>query len=251
MFRNRQKPKKHRIWIKLLIALLIIAGVLAGVYYVLTHYKIQTVYVDGNVHYTNDEIMAIVMEGTLGDNSLYLSLKYKDKGVDNIPFVDKMDVQVISADTIRITVYEKSLAGYVDFLGRFMYFDRDGTVIESSEVRTIGIPEICGLQFDYIVLEEELPVEDAEIFSLILRITQLLEKYELLADKIYFDNQKHMTIYFGEVKVSAGAEDGIEEKIMILPGILENLEGKAGTLKMENYSETSKNITFEPEDGKN
>ena len=36
-------------------------------------YTVRTVYVEGNVHYTEDEIKEIVMAGPLGDNSLYLS----------------------------------------------------------------------------------------------------------------------------------------------------------------------------------
>lgn len=43
-------------------------------------YTVRTVYVEGNVHYTEDEIKEIVMSGPLGDNSLYLSLKYRDRG---------------------------------------------------------------------------------------------------------------------------------------------------------------------------
>ena len=79
-------------------------------------YTVRTVYVEGNVHYTEDEIMEIVMSGPLGDNSLYLSLKYRDRGIQDIPFVDVMNVSILAPDTIKITVYEKALAGYVKYL---------------------------------------------------------------------------------------------------------------------------------------
>ena len=95
-------------------------------------YTVRTVYVEGNVHYTEDEIMEIVMSGPLGDNSLYLSLKYRDRGIQDIPFVDVMNVSILAPDTIKITVYEKALAGYVKYLDTYMYFDKDGYVVESS-----------------------------------------------------------------------------------------------------------------------
>ena len=85
-------------------------------------YTVRTVYVEGNVHYTEDEIMEIVMSGPLGDNSLYLSLKYRDRGIQDIPFVDVMNVSILAPDTIKITVYEKALAGYVKYLDTYMYF---------------------------------------------------------------------------------------------------------------------------------
>ena len=86
-------------------------------------YTVRTVYVEGNVHYTEDEIMEIVMSGPLGDNSLYLSLKYRDRGIQDIPFVDVMNVSILAPDTIKITVYEKALAGYVKYLDTYMFRD--------------------------------------------------------------------------------------------------------------------------------
>ena len=90
----------RRIGIKILILLMILAIFLGIGYYVLDTYRIETVYVEGNVHYTEEEVKSIVMDGVLGDNSLYLSLKYKNKGVENIPFVDVMDVTILSPDNI-------------------------------------------------------------------------------------------------------------------------------------------------------
>uniref|UniRef100_UPI00405785E6 cell division protein FtsQ/DivIB n=1 Tax=Acetatifactor sp. TaxID=1872090 RepID=UPI00405785E6 len=231
------------------IAILLIVLVLMGIsYYILEGYRIQNVYVEGNVHYTEEEIKNIVMEGPLGDNSLYLSLKYKNKGIENIPFVDVMDVSILSPDTIKITVYEKALAGYVKYMDTYMYFDKDGCVVESSSVKTVGVPQITGLTFDYLVLGEALPVEDSGIFNTILNLTKLLNKYELIADKIYFHTSGEITIYFGEVKVALGNDTAtLEDKIMLLPGFLAELEGKSGTLQMEKYDEDDGRYTFKPD----
>ena len=95
-------------------------------------------------HYSAAEIRSMIMTGYFGDNSLYLSLKYKNKDIKDVPFVETMDVAVQSNDTIKITVYEKALAGYVEYLGRFMYFDNKGVVVEASKVITKGIPQITG-----------------------------------------------------------------------------------------------------------
>lgn len=224
------------------------AAVLAGVYYyIITSYLVTTVYVDGNVHYTNEEVMGMVMTGRYGNNSLYLTLKYKDKGIEDVPFVEKMDINILDPHTIRINVYEKALAGYVEYLGRYMYFDKDGIVVESSDMRTSGIPQVTGLDFEYVVLDEPLPVENDEIFGRILSITQLLDKYELTADKIFFDSAYDLTLFFDGVKVTLGSSDEIDEKIMRLCDILPKLEGKTGTLRMESYTEDTKNITFHQE----
>lgn len=102
MYRDRSKIIRRIVIIGIL--LLALGGGAVALHSV---YTVRTVYVEGNVHYTEDEIMEIVMSGPLGDNSLYLSLKYRDRGIQDIPFVDVMNVSILAPDTIKITVYEK------------------------------------------------------------------------------------------------------------------------------------------------
>lgn len=212
---------------------------LAGaVLYVKKVYTVETVYVEGNVHYTEDEIRELVMGGPLGNNSLYLSLKYRNKDVEDIPFIAAYDVSILASDTIRITVEEKTLAGYIRFLDTYVYFDNDGYIVETSGVRTEGVLQVTGLEVDHVVVGEQLPVENTEIFATVLDMTMLLEKYELSADRLYLHENGELTLYFGEVRVDLGNESSyLEDKVMVLSEILQNLEGENGTLEMSTYSE--------------
>lgn len=237
--------RKKRLTIIGVVLAVIFILLLAAYEYILNNYTITTVYVDGNVHYTNEEIMEMVMGGRYGNNSLFLSLKYRDKGIEGIPFIQTMDVAIEAKDTIRITVYEKALAGYVSYLGRYVYFDKDGIVVETSEEETKGIPQVTGLTFNHVILHEPLPVENEEVFNEVLNITQQLSKYSLTVDKIYFDTDYHVTLLFGNVKISLGTSDNIDEKIMKLQYILPELEGKSGTLDMAEYNEDTTTYSFE------
>jgi cell division protein FtsQ len=229
------------------LAVLLLLGGLG--WYVMDSHTVQTVYVEGNVHYTQEEIEALVMDGVFGHNSLYLAMKYKNRSVENIPFLDAMDVTVLAPDTIKITVYEKALAGYVKYMNTYVYFDKDGYVVESSSIRTAGIPQVTGLSFDYVVLGQPLPVKEEykDVFGTILELTKLLNKYELSADRIYFHSDSEITLYFGDAKVALGSEtDKLEDKIMCLPNMLPNLQGLSGTLQMETYNDKGE-YTFKPE----
>lgn len=232
-----------------LMAIVLAIGLAAAYSYLITNYTVTTIYVEGNVHYTNEEVIAMVMEGYYGNNSLLLSLKYKDRSVEGVPFVEKMDVTVLDPHTIKIEVYEKALAGYVEYLEKCMYFDKDGIVVESSDKVTAGVPMITGFQFDHVILHEPLPVEDEGIFKSVLNITQLVNKYDLTVDKIYFGSDDTLTLYFGGVRASLGSFVDLDEKIMRLQDMLPSLTDKKGTLHMENYTEDTKNISFEPEGG--
>jgi cell division protein FtsQ len=237
--------RTKRLLIMTIVSVCLIAALAGGYAYIVSNYTVTTVHVEGNVHYTNEEIMDMVMGGRYGNNSLFLALKYRDKGIDDIPFIQTMDVSIESKDTIRITVYEKALAGYVSYLGRYVYFDKDGIVVETSEEKTEGVPLVTGLQFDHVILHEPLPVEQPEVFDEILNITQQLAKYDLSADKIYFDSDYEVTLIFGEARISLGTNDDLDEKIMKLQYILPDLQGKSGVLDMREYSEDTKTYTFE------
>lgn len=241
------KMPDTRLKVRIIIALGIVNAFLLALYFVLTYYEVKNVQVDGNKHYSAEEIKAMIMTGYFGDNSLYLSLKYKNKDIEGVPFVETMDVVVQSNDTIRIIVYEKALAGYVEYLGRYMYFDNEGVVVEASKVTTKGIPQVTGLSFDHVVLHEKLPVENDQIFQNILTITKLLNKYDVLCDKIQFDNNYNVTLGYNRVKVNLGPLENLDEKLMQLPKILPSLEGKKGTLDLQNYTVDRKSITFEQE----
>ena len=139
----------------------------------------------------------------------------------------------------------KALAGYVSYLGQYVYFDKDGIVVEVSTEKTEGIPQVTGLKFNHVVLHDALPVEKPEVFDEVLNITQQLEKNSMSADRIYFDPDYKVTLMFDEVKVTLGDDGYMDEKIMKLQYILPSLIGKKGTLDMRVYSEDTKSYSFE------
>lgn len=242
-------PKKKRPYVKFLvmsIILLVLAlSIYLGIDYLKNHYNVSLAVVEGNVHYTDDEIRKIVMDGKYADNSLYLAYKYKNKEIKDIPFVETINVQIVSNDTIRINVYEKALAGYIEYLGRYVYFDKDGIVVESSTVSTPGVPEVVGVTFDYVILYEKLPAKDEDLFKKVLNVTQLMTKYGVDAQKMYFAENGDITLYKDDIVIRLGKDTNLDIKIMNLPSILENLDGKNGILHMENYDEGTVRISFE------
>ena len=228
----------------LIVFLSVLVLVCVGILVIKTRFTITSVDITGNEHYNADEIEDYVLNGKYGHNSIYLYLKCRFAGVDEVPFVEKMDVELLSPTEVKIRVYEKAVAGYVEYLGHYLYFDKDGIVVESSTRRMEGIPFVTGLDFNYITLHEKLPVEKEDIFRLILDITQLLTKYKIDIDRIYFDNNYNITLYFGQVRVFLGNSDHIDEKINRLRFILPELPDEPGVLHMENYAGEGDKFTF-------
>ena len=108
---------------------------------------------------------------------------------------------------------------------------------------------VTGFVFDHVILHEPLPVEDETVFKSVLNITQLVNKYNLTVDRIYFGSDDTLTLYFGGVRAALGTFESLDEKIMRLQDMLPSLTEKKGILHMENYTEETKNISFEPDGG--
>ena len=95
--------------------LIVLSGLLFGLKYIADNYTVTHIYVDGSKHYTNEEIIDMVKTSRFSDNSIYLAMQYRDRSITDIPFVERIDVDIVSRDTVRIHVYEKMIAGYIRY----------------------------------------------------------------------------------------------------------------------------------------
>ena len=229
-----------------IISALVIALLLAfAVGFFFYYFTVSSIEISGNTRYTDEQIKNLVFDRPIKKNSLYLYAVYNGKPVTDIPFIEKMDVSIESHDHVKIVVYEKAVAGYVRYLGQYIYFDREGYVVESTGAPLPDVPYVTGLEFDNCVKYEILPVKDKAVFSQILALTQLFDKYDLSPDRIFFSHDGKITLFFGKARVLIGSMDNIDEKIMRLADISPKIEGMEGTLRLDEYTGEGEYITFE------
>ena len=240
MKRRRKRKQINFKWIVIgIVSLLLIFSVLlaAGIF------RVDEVEVTGNSYYTEEKITELVMGDT--KNSLYLMAQYGYLGGKEIPFVDSVEVSLVSPDHIKIRVYEKTLIGYVKYMGANLYFDKDGTVVESSSDVLPGVPCIKGLKFDTLTLYQPLNVKNEDVFDILLSMTQMMKKYELNPDAITLKNDgTEIVLTFENVRINLGTGTHMDEKAARIKTLLPDLENKAGVLHMEEYTNESTNISF-------
>ena len=115
-----------------LIVILVSVIILLLLFLVVFSMQAKSISVEGNNQYTDEEIKNYIFDDVYDENILVLWVKTKLGRTETIPFVEKYDVEILSMDEVRVTIYEKSMVGYIDYMGTYMYFDRDGVVVESS-----------------------------------------------------------------------------------------------------------------------
>ena len=239
----KRRRKKKTINLKWIIAGIGAFAVIFSVLIAVGIFHVDKVEVTGNSYYTEAEIEKLVMGEKR--NSLYLVFLYDYLDGKDIPFVDSVEVSMVSPSHVKIRVYEKMMIGYVEYMGSNLYFDKDGTVVESSTEILDGVPCIKGLKFDTLTLYQPLNVANTEVFEVLLSMTQMMKKYELEPDAITLKNDStEVVLTFGNVRINLGSGQNMDEKASRIKTLLPDLEDKSGTLHMEEYTNESTNISF-------
>ena len=235
--------RKHHMGAGIAVTIILLAAIL------LLSVHIQNITVTGSGRYNASQMEEFLFSGRWGKNSAYAYFADRFRPHRQIPFVEDYKVVFHGPFNVEIIIYEKSIVGYVSYMSSYMYFDKDGIVVESSGSQLPGVPWITGMEFGRIVLHRPLPVDDKNIFEEILNLTQQLSVYDIAVDRIQYDSHGQDTLFIGKMEVTMGDHTDIDGKISTLNDILKaqpQLTEISGTMKLDNYSESNSGagITF-------
>lgn len=240
-YRRRRVGGKPVVVIGVLAAIVLLAAVL------LLAVRITDIEVTGNRQYTKEQIIDLIFDGKWSRNSAYCYYENRFREHKSIPFIEEYKIEFRSPTKVEIVVFEKSVVGYVSNMSSYMYFDKDGIIVESSSEQLPGVPWITGLEYGKILLYEPLEVkndESGEIFGKILNLTQILSVNEVKVDKINFDSFGDAELFIGDITVELGGDENLDGKIAELRDILPELSGLSGTLYLDTYDEANSSPTY-------
>ncbi len=199
-------------------------------------------------HYTDEEIKDFVIKDELFDhNAILLFLKYRYTEQEDIPFVEKIDVDLVNKNKIKITAYGKKIIGCTEYMNQYLYFDKDGIFVEASDDIKEGTAFITGINFKEVTLYDKMKVDNDNLFNLIIGITQQISLYKLDVDEINFDKNYNVTLYCGDVTVQMGKYDNYDDQLALLKNILTEAEANnmKGVLHLENFNKDQKKFIFD------
>ena len=129
-------------------------------------------------------------------------------------------------------------AFYIDAIGQYAYFDKDGFVVETSSDEIEDVPKITGVTCDEVVLYEKLPLDQPDVLKQPSEPDADFEKYDLLPQEIHYDSSLKPTLTYYGIQVSIGSDDYLSQKIVRLSAILPQLAGMYGTLHLDTWTRT-------------
>jgi len=219
----------------------IIGGVILGLFLIIAgvfwFLRITDVTVEGGEIYSEQEIISSAMSDKYDYHTLYFLAKSKLGRVSCLPFVQEIDVEWKSPSAVVLHVYDKTISGCVKYMGQYIYFDKDGVVLQSLAEPMDGVPVVTGIKFGKFTLNEAFEVKDSSLFETIMNLSRLIRHYKVQVDQIKFDG-KNVTLYSGKVEVYLGQKDFYDDDMAALASVLKktNKKGLAGTIDMENFN---------------
>ena len=202
-------------------------------------FRLKEIQYEGLTRYTEEEFTERLTDSFLSTWTPFFCMK-DGSGQEEIPFVEKYEVQYVDRNTARIVVHEKRVIGCIPIMGRYMYFDKDGIIVESSADRMNNIPIVDGLDFTEIVLYGKLQVQKQSLYDVILSLYDLIELNNLQIDKISFSPDYEVTLYTENFEIQLGKKTTYDVQMNALQGILKAAGDRSGILDMRNYSKENK-----------
>lgn len=245
--RSKARRRRRRAR-RFVLRFLFFAAVLAALAFV---FQLKTVVVRGNLHETPEEITEMILSRPVFGNTLLAKAFNTNRRIESDGFVEKLDVRILSPDTIRVYVTERNFVGCLTSGGRWWYFDSAGAVRASALSRTDGeqIPPVEGLELGSDpAVGKGLPITNTKVFSMLGVLSNLVSADStLMPDMVTFDGKSSMTLTYGDITVLLGTGEKLELRIRKMGEVLPAIEGKyKGTLHLETYDGSQSNLIFDP-----
>lgn len=242
MQENRKKKKKRKFgyYLYAVVILVLTFTNITLATLLLTH--VQSIEVVGTKHSQKNAIISWIKEDPLTTNSLYTLLKFRTGSYSLPVYLEDVEVKLSSPWKVHVKVSEKPIIGCLIEDNAYIYFDEEGLVLQKSTEYNKEVPLIEGLQVENAKKYEKLKVDNKKVFSCFVDITEEIEKYELVPDRLVWEDDG-MNLYFEKIRVQLG-KSNFDIKVLQLSALLEKLEGQEGILHLEHYTLDS-SISFE------
>lgn len=151
------------------------------------------------------------------------------------------------AKSVEISVQERRLSGYVDFLpDAYIYIDDKGYVLETSKTMKDKLPVIEGLAFTRFAAGMPLDVSNGQALDAVVTLEQLFNKYNLqsLVSKLDVSDTGHVHAYIKNLDFDLGEVVDADQKVHLMQQIYRKL-GDADVRATIDLTDANKDSLFQ------
>lgn len=229
-----------------------IVSIAAAVFLCYFIFHLDTVKVDGTEYYTDEEIRNAVFVRDFSDNEIMFFIYDKLFGINTLPFVEEIEAEYHNPRSMTLHVYDKKISGCINYLGQYVYFDKDGIVLQTIPELIEGIPVVTGINFGNFTVGQPFQVADDSVFDSIMNVSQQISHYSIPVDEIKVSDGA-IRLVIASLKVDLGKKKRYDDAMADLAGVIEKAQEEkiklTGTINMENY-QSGDRIVVKPSEKK-
>ena len=216
---------------KMLIALIILLILLLLNSFV---FSIEKITVTGNEVVSAEEICSElgVEEGM---NMFHFLIASNLQQLNLNPRIATLDVYVQWPNKLEIAVKERTVVGYVSYMGLYLCLDEAGYVVDSTHYIQEDMPIVTGVTIQNFALGEPLNTRSVSLSQTIMDICTSLQKYELgtVVIRVDLTDLSDIRLYTTLLDVRCGEEEDMDLKVQALAKIIAKEPETAGILHLE------------------
>lgn len=237
-----EKRIKYRKWIILLAVIAVFA-------FCAFFFRVKKVSIEGNTFYSQSQMAEMFQKNIMERNVITFWLMDKFSLTPELDFVREYEVSYPSPNEIHIRLYEKAIVAGIAYTNQYIYFDKDGMVLQSTDKPLDDIPLFETKNLTTFTLYAKIQMEDEGLLSQIMNLANLFQHYQITWDKVQFNAENEAFLYSGDIKVALGKKDNYDEQISALSSLLEtSLKQKwKGEIDLTNYEVKGDVILKQPE----
>lgn len=200
-------------------------------------FRVTKVTVEGNTFFSEEVVASEVCSTFLDKNMITAFIKNHLGFTSKLPYVREYEITYPGMHEIHIKLYEKKMIAGIAYMNQYIYFDKDGVVLKSTNEELADIPLFETKTMTTFTLYEKVQMEDADLLGQIMNLSNLFQHYNISWDKVVFDSKNAAFLYSGDIRVSLGKKDSYDEQISALSSVLATAREKqmAGEIDMTNY----------------
>lgn len=222
---------KYRKWIVVGIILLLFL-------FVVFFFRIKKITIEGNTYYSEKQMIEKFQTNIFEKNVLSFLMLDKCGLTPELPFVREYDVTYPSVNEVHIKLYEKTIVAGIAYSNQYIYFDKDGMVLQSSDKALSEIPLFETKNLTTFTLYQKVQMEDEGLLEQIMNLANLFQHYKVKWDKVEFNENKEAFLYIYQTKVLLGKKDNYDEAISALASVLQERnvpQNEVAEIDLRNY----------------
>lgn len=195
--------------------------------------------VTGNTYLTQDTVVNLLFDSRMDRRTFYARWKEIFGEKEEVPMIQSYRMTFEGLHQVTVEVTEEPVVGGISYVDSFLYFDREGYILTSGSETLPGIPLIEGIVIRQPMLYRQIQTDREEGLATALETARLVQADGLSADRLVLDEEDHVTLVIGNVRVELGGSDYMQEKLAELCDIIAqgSLETLRGTLYLDSFGD--------------